>query len=118
LSGGHLRDLLRLVREVLVRLRGRPTPAEEALVTQAIQQIRGQYLPIATADARWLAQIAATHSTELPDQTKLPDLARYFDSLLVMTYDDGEEWWDVHPLIREHVISQAAAAPEPLEPSA
>lgn len=107
LSGGHLRDLLRMVRELLVGLRGRPTPAAPALVAQAIEQIRRQYLPIAHQDAVWLAKIAATHSTELPDQTRLPDLARYFDSLLVMTYDDGKEWWDVHPLIRDHVLAQA-----------
>lgn len=117
-SGGHLRELLRLVREVAVRQRGRPSPAEAAVVQRAIQEIRGQYLPIADEDARWLARIAATHSAELPDQTRLPDLARYFDSLLVMTYNDGEEWWDVHPLVRDHVLRQAPPAAGAANPGA
>lgn len=116
-SGGHLRDLMRLVRALLVRQRGRAWPAHEDVVDAAIQEIRGQYLPISNHDARWLARIAQSHSLELPDHTRLPDLARYFDSLLVMTYDDGEEWWDVHPLVREHVLKQAAANPAP-EPGA
>lgn len=111
-SGGHLRDLLRLVRTVLVRQRDQDAPAAAAVVEAAIQEVRGQYLPVSQSDARWLASIARSHTTELPDGTKLPDLARYFDSLLVMTYHDGEEWWDVHPLIREHVLS---AAPPPTD---
>lgn len=115
-SGGHLRELLRLTRVLLVRLRGHATPSSGTVVRQAIQQVREEYLPIANVDARWLARIATTHSTELPDHPRIPDLARYFDSLLVMTYHDGREWWDVHPLIREHVVAQAAAAPE--EPAA
>lgn len=110
MSGGHLRDLLRLLRALLVRQRGRPWPAEAPVVTAAIEEIRRQYLPLAHSDAKWLALVARSHSTELPDGTKLPDLARYFDSLLVMTYDDGKEWWDVHPLVRETVLEQAAEA--------
>lgn len=113
MSGGHLRDLLRLAREVLVLQSGRASPAEPALVDAAIQGIRGQYIPFHHEDARWLARIATTHSTELPDQARLTDLARLFDSLLVMTYDDGEEWWDVHPLVRDEVLRLARPTASP-----
>ncbi len=108
-SGGHLRDLLRLVRAVLVEQRGRDWPAGEAVVTASIRQVRQHYLPLAQSDMAWLARVANTHTTQLQDGTQLPDLARYFDSLLVMTYQDGEEWWDVHPLVRDAVLAGAPA---------
>ena len=107
-SGGHLRDLLRLMAEVLRRARNLPVP--ENTVTAAIDQLRTEFLPIADADARWLAEIARTHQTALESTENLPDLARFFDTHLALCYRNGDEWYDVHPLISEHVTSQAKEA--------
>ena len=107
-SGGHLRDLLRLMAEVLRRARDLPVP--ENTVTAAIDQLRTEFLPIADADARWLAEIARTHQTALESTENLPDLARFFDTHLALCYRNGDEWYDVHPLISEHVTSQAEEA--------
>ena len=104
-SGGHLRDLLRLVSEVL--LRARAVPVDEATVEDAINQIRAEVLPIADDNAAWLARIATTHQASLVDDEHLPDLARFLDTAVVLCYRDGPEWYDVHPLIKEIVIKQA-----------
>ena len=104
-SGGHLRDLLRLLAEVLRRARELPVPG--STVDAAINQVRTEFLPIADDDARWLAEIARSHQTALPHTGKLPDLARFFDTHLALCYRNGDEWYDVHPLIAEHVIEQA-----------
>jgi hypothetical protein len=105
-SGGHLRDLLRLVAEILLRAQQLPVP--EAVVAAALTQIRSEFLPIADDDALWLARVAATHDTALATTDKLPDLARFLDTHLVLCYKNGDFWYDVHPLIADHVQAQAA----------
>ena len=113
-SGGHLRDFLRILAEILRRAESLPVP--ETTVAEATSQIRSEFLPIAESDARWLARIGETHRAELPDLGRLPDLARFLDTHLVLCYRIDSEWYDVHPLIAEHVAAQArqagAAVPE------
>jgi hypothetical protein len=104
-SGGHLRDLLRILSEVIRRARS--LPVNQAVVQSAIDQIRTEFLPIPNSDARWLARVAATHKTQIEDLEQLPDLARFFDTHVVLCYRDGPESYDVHPLIKQIVIEQA-----------
>ena len=104
-SGGHLRDLLRLLAEVLRRATELPVSANT--VDAAIDQLRTEFLPIADSDARWLASIGRSHRTALARTEDLPDLARFFDTHLALCYRNGDEWYDVHPLISDYVASQA-----------
>jgi len=104
-SGGHLRDLLRLFAEILRRAKSLPVP--ESVVNAAIDQLRTEFLPIADEDALWLSEIAKTHRAALEKVERLPDLARFFDTHLALCYRNGHEWYDIHPLIYEHIISQA-----------
>ena len=106
-SGGHLRDLMRLVAEVLRRATTLPVPV--STVNSAIDQLRGEYLPISNEDARWLAEIARGNDIALPDLKALPALTRLFDTHLVLCYRNGGEWYDVHPLISRRVQEQAKA---------
>ena len=110
-SAGHLRDLLHLFRQVLLRAKELPVP--ERIVDAAIGQMRSAFLPISNRDALWLAEIADRHQVVLDDKVDLPALARFLDTHLVICYRnamDGEEWYDVHPLVREHVLIQAERA--------
>lgn len=104
-SGGNIRDLLRLLSEIIRR--ASTLPVGEDVIDDAINQMRTEFLPIADSDAVWLAHIARTHEASFDDMEKLPDLARFFDTHLVLCYRDGPEWYDVHPLIRDIVIKQA-----------
>jgi hypothetical protein len=106
LSGGNIRDLLRMVSEVIRR--ARTLPVGPRVVDNAIDQLRNEFLPIPERDVLWLADIAVTHEARLRDLERLPDLTRFFDSHAVLVYRDGPEWFDVHPIIREHVLDQAA----------
>ncbi|HSN97069.1 MAG TPA: hypothetical protein VLS89_02190 [Candidatus Nanopelagicales bacterium] len=105
MSGGNLRDLFRLLSEIIRRADALPVPPE--VVEKAINQMRTEFLPIADADAAWLAQIAGTHQAALPSVDRLPDLTRFLDTHVVLTYRNGPEWYDVHPLIRDLVMAQA-----------
>ncbi len=104
-SGGHLRDLLHLLRQVLLRARVLPVP--ERTVNAAINQVRNTFLPIPNVDALWLDRIADSHQVALEELADLPSLARFFDTHLVLCYRNGEEWYDVHPLIWEEIRDQA-----------
>ena len=104
-SGGHLRDLLRLLSQVLLRAKEPPVP--ERIVDAAISQVRSTFLPIPNVDALWLAGIANSYQVDLEELAALPSLSRFFDTHLVLCYRNGEEWYDVHPLVREDVRAQA-----------
>ena len=104
-SGGHLRDLLRLLAEVLLRARTLPVP--ERTVDAAIGRMRSTFLPIPNVDALLLEGIADNRRVNLEELTDLPSLSRFFDAHIVLCYRNGEEWYDVHPLVREHVRVQA-----------
>lgn len=107
-SGGHLRDLLHLLAEVIRRAHS--LPVEPSVVTSAIFQVQREFLPLAEADAQWLARIMASHRAELADAERLPDFARFLDTHLVLCYQNGHEWYDVHPLIEEEVRRMTAAS--------
>ena len=104
-SGGHLRDLLRILADVLRR--ASTMPVSDNTIERALSAARNELLPIADDDARWLARIAIGHDVALPDVARLPSLARFLDTHLVLCYRNGEEWYDLHPLIRNAVLLQA-----------
>jgi len=110
-SGGHLRDFLRIIAEVIRR--ADQLPVEEATLNSAINQVKMEFLPIADADAEWLARIAETHEAALADIRQLPDFARFLDTHMALCYRNGNEWFDVHPLIRPEVLDQAMRAKKP-----
>ncbi len=106
-SGGHLRDLLAIIGRVLLKARG-ALPTSDDVVERALADRRSEFLPIANDDALWLAQIAARHDVELPGVVRLPALARFLDTHLVLCYRNGDKWYDLHPLIRDAVLAQVA----------
>jgi hypothetical protein len=109
-SGEHLRDLLRIVAEVIRRVNR--LPASAAVVSSALDQLRTECMPIPTQDALWLARIAKWHGAGIENQDDLVNLARFFDTNMVLCYRNGPEWYDVHPLIRKHVLDVAKKAEE------
>jgi hypothetical protein len=109
-SGGYLRDLLFLVREVVVRAERLPVPTPT--LEAAIDEVRNGYLPLSEADARWLARVAATHSAALATGADVPRLARFLDTHLVLCYRNGREWYDVHPLLAGEVARLLASSAE------
>ena len=106
LSGGHLRDYLRLFAEIIRR--ADKLPVSRSVVDAAIQQIRAGFLPISDEAAIWLDRTASDHDVALQSNERLHELAGYFEAHLVLNYRDGADWYDVHPLIRDVVKRQAA----------
>jgi hypothetical protein len=116
-SGGHFRDLFRLLRELLVRLQTqqKSLPAEDDSVDEAIQRVREQFLPLSEDDARRLDRIATTRSCVLADSSPGEAMmaSRLLDLHLVLYFSNGEDWYDVHPLVRDEIrrVARRGGAP-------
>jgi hypothetical protein len=105
-SGGDLRDYLRMLRLAVARvLQTGQLPIADALITDAENAVRGDMLPIADNDRAWLRKIMTSHKPELPSLDALPDFARLQEGKYLLHYRNGEDWYDVHPLLRAEVTS-------------
>lgn len=109
LCGGHFRDLLLLLRETVLRTTSLPVSDES--IEAAIVRVRSNFLPISLEDAQWLAQIERERATLLKNRepAEIARLTRFLDTHVVLYLKNGDEWYDVHPLIREEVCKIAAA---------
>ncbi|MBK8263147.1 MAG: hypothetical protein IPK80_17625 [Nannocystis sp.] len=105
LSGGYLRDLFQLLREIIRRATS--LPASPAALESGIRQVREEYTMIAERDVLWLDAIRTSHGPALPDDKALVDFARFLDTGRVFCYRNGEDWYGIHPLIADHVTREA-----------
>ncbi len=109
-SGGHLRALLKMTSTVIRLARRSSLPVPDRAVDKAIAQyaekLRGGVREYRLAI---LDGIRRTFALDHVTDEDLPRLARYLDSSLVHCYRNGEGWYDVHPLLLEHVERLAAA---------
>ncbi len=111
-SGGDLRDYLRMQRLAVARvLQAGQLPVPDALITDAEDAVRNDMLPIADDDRDWLRRIMASHKPELPSLDALPDFARLQEGKYLLHYRNGEDWYDVHPLLRAEVSAGGNGQP-------
>jgi len=103
-SGGDLREFFGLIRDSVVKARG-IFPIPDTVITQTLNHARRGMLPIAQKDKNWLIKIADSKEAKLEDIEHLPVLARFFDTKLVLNYRNGDDWYDVHPLLRDEIRS-------------
>jgi hypothetical protein len=107
MSGGHLRDLMRMMQDLARRLRQRDSvKATELIIKETIEAATREMLPIADDDADWLWRIHEDHEFPLPSIEQLPRLSRFLDTHVVLCYRNGREWYDIHPLILDDVKRQ------------
>jgi hypothetical protein len=111
-SGGDLRDYLRMLRLAVARvLQSGQLPVPDALITDAEDAVRNDMLPIADDDRNWLRRIMASHKPELPSLDALPDFARLQEGKYLLHYRNGEDWYDIHPLLRAEVSAGGSGQP-------
>ena len=110
-SSGSLRDFFRLVKSVCTKapLAGEPIPMGNARWTEAAENELRSEMPLAGEDTAWLKVVRATLGTGLDKIDNLPKLARLFDSGVILSYRNSQDWCDVHYLLRQQV--DAAATP-------
>jgi len=119
-SGGTFRDLILLLRELVLRAKALPVPND--IVSAAITSVQRNFLPIAIDDARWLHDIGRLRMAALPSARPedVSRLTRFLDTRFVLYLMNGKEWYDLHPMIRDEVRdivkANTAEVPPPVEP--
>lgn len=109
-SGGFFKDLLRFIRDALTVTPSIPIPS---FVCERVIDVARQAVgrAIRTPDAHILAEIAKTHALPKGDRNAIAAFSRLFGYHLVLTYLNGDEWYDVHPLVRR--VPEVKALIEP-----
>jgi hypothetical protein len=97
-SGGNLRNLLFLVRQVISRTFD--LPASPRAVAGAVKQLTDDYKWLTGDEKRWLAQLVATGQPRLDDEDDRVRFADFLDRQVVLPYRNGDEWFDVLPPVR------------------
>jgi len=105
-SGGDLRDCFRLLQQVLISARtsAEELPVDDTFINHAENLLRRDMLPIAERDRTWLRRIHETKDSGLAGIEELHRLAHFFDANLVQSYRNDQDWYDVHPLLRQIVL--------------
>ena len=101
-SGGDLRDYFRLIQAALVKT-ANCIPISDLVIEHSQNHLRREMMPIANDDKQWLREIDGNKKANLDSIEKLPDLARLFDHKLVLNYRNGDDWYGVHPLIKDEI---------------
>jgi predicted ATPase len=111
-SGGVLRDLLRILRELL---RGSSTlPLDMSSVEPVLHRMRDGSQFLSSRDLSYLSHVAKHQTLPLVSVNERPHIARLLDTNLVLCYRNGSEWYDVHPLLKSDVLRRMHEAPSPL----
>ncbi|NET51657.1 MAG: ATP-binding protein [Merismopedia sp. SIO2A8] len=99
-SGGHVRELLLLVKEAINRISGLPITTKA--VRRAIAETRDTYRRT-VEKAQWQVLAKVAHTREIDNDEPHRDLL-FRRCLLEYRYYDGNDdmqcWYDVHPLIK------------------
>lgn len=98
-SGGFPRDLLRMVRSILQSTTGFPIGPKgaerviEDLGRAYADTILGTYVAV-------LVRVAETHTLPADTSDELSLFGYLFERWLILAYRNGQEWYDLHPLVR------------------
>ncbi|MCA9699076.1 MAG: hypothetical protein KC431_16255, partial [Myxococcales bacterium] len=108
-SGGYLRDLFRMLSFLVNEAARVDVPLSAERRALAISDLRGALLGFTNQEAAWLQRIDETGSFDVDMPAQQLELARFLDSHVLLAYRNGEDWYGVHPVIREDVRRRAAA---------
>lgn len=103
-SGGHIRDLLRILR--VATLSAQSLPFSDSNVDKAIIQIEEEFPFLTSEERRLLGHVAKTQDIELDEEADWGVLAGLMDAHLVLRYPNERTWYGVHPLVRHQLASR------------
>jgi len=107
-SGGHVRMLISMMRELLLVNAKKEFPPSEETVKKVIASFTEDAVkPIRPEGVPLLAEIHKTKSVEGVTQSQLPILAQYMNNFMAPCYRNGDGWYEIHPLIWENIHRRA-----------
>lgn len=111
-SGGDIRELFSLARETLNLLdpdNAEHFPAPPAAIEQCKKLRRNQFGTIPGEHMAWLKRVERSHSHGLEHAEGLGTLAQLLDGKLLLQYRNGDNWYEVHPLLWDAVDRYAGS---------
>jgi hypothetical protein len=101
-SGGHLRDLFTLLRQVvnLTLRRSLTLPLRDEHVEEAIGLVAHDFMKMTAEQKAFLRQVAAGDGIVNPQESEVPLMARLLQSHMLLGHLNGQDWYEVHPLAR------------------
>ena len=108
-SGGHVRTLIRMMRELLLRFGDEPFPLGLTQVRKVVNDFQEKVvLSVRPEGVAMLETIRKTNSITDVRDDELELLARYMDHHMVLCYQNGDGWFQIHELIKNNVQVRAA----------
>ncbi len=101
-SGGHLRDLFTLLRQVvnLMFRRSLTLPLADEHVGEAIGLVAHDFMKMTAEQKAFLLRVASGDGTVDPAESEVQLMARLLQSHLLLGHLNGQDWYEVHPLTR------------------
>ena len=108
-SGGHVRDLFNLLREVLRRALSLGLPVPFGSIQGAVDALSQDRSGLFRPTVELLEAVRKSENLAALDDAQMGALAGAMDEYLVLAYRNGDPWFGVHPLIIP-LLDQALAA--------
>lgn len=109
-SGGHVRTLVAMIRDLVYRIHQFGTPVDSKDVAAIVSRFRERAsLGLWEEHTLLLYRIQQEAAVLGIRQEELPIVADFMDRQIVLCYRNGEGWYLVHPLVRAYVEERAAA---------
>lgn len=106
-SGGDLRDFFRMIDLCIIEALHQPSlPLPDKVIANAESALRND-MPLARDDKVRLKAIQEKHKGEWDNLDDLPNFARLMEGKYILNYRNGDNWFDVHPLLRASVADGA-----------
>lgn len=102
-SGGDLRDLFRFLSGVLLELED--SEDAEAAVDYVLAQVARTLTWITEDNLKRLQSVSNTKALPRGSQEDMDALVRDLETKRVLMYLNGDEWHDIHPLLRKYIDS-------------
>ncbi len=104
-SGGHLRDLFRILQEVITSAHGRQAslPVDPSHVEDAVNVVARGFSSITEESAACLRRVAEEGGRIQPAADEVDRLARLLDTHMLLAHLNGDAWYEVHPLARRNL---------------
>jgi hypothetical protein len=101
-SGGHLRDLFTLLRQVvnLMLRRSLTLPLRDEHIEEAIGFVAHDFLAMTAEQEAFLRRVASGDGTVRPAASEVQLMARLLQSHMLLGHLNGQDWYEVHPLAR------------------
>lgn len=108
-SGGYLRDLFRMLLVLVNGASRYDVPVSPERRRLAVDELRNAYINgFTNEEAVWLRRVEETGVLDFDGGYDPHRIASFFDTHVLLAYRNGEDWYGVHPVIRDVVFRRAA----------